>query len=58
MPNMLDMASSGIRRSDRLHNKPKQKYGLFTKLSLAVFGACDVDKTPHIFLTRANQHIQ
>ena len=41
-----------------LDNKPKQKYGLFTKLSLALIGSCDVAKNPHIFLTRENQHIQ
>ena len=39
-------------------NKPKQKYDLFLKLSLAVIGACEVDNNPHIFLTRANQYIQ
>ena len=39
-------------------NKPKLKYGLFAIFSLAVIGACEVDKHPHIFLTRAIQHIQ
>ena len=39
-------------------NKPKQKYGLFAKFSLAVIGACEVAKNPQIFLTRANQRIQ
>ena len=34
------------------------KNGLFAKFSLAVIGVCGVAKNPHIFLTRANQHIQ
>ena len=39
-------------------NKPKQKYGLFAKLSLALIGACEVAKNPHTFITRENQHIR
>ena len=38
---MLDLASTGIRRSARLANKP-EKYALFDKFSLAVIGACTV----------------
>ena len=41
-----------------MDNKPKQKYGLFTKLSLEVIGARELSKKPHIFLTTANQNIQ
>ena len=55
---MLDLSSTGLRRSASLANKTKQKYGLFSKLSLAIVGACEVAKNPHIFLTRANQHTQ
>ena len=29
MPNMIDLASTSLRRSIRLANKPKQKYGFF-----------------------------
>ena len=49
---------TGLRIYVRLANKPKQKYGLFHTFSLAVIGAYEVAKNPHIFLTRANQHIQ
>ena len=49
---MIDLASTGIRKSDRLANKPKQKYGLFDKFALEVIGACEVYKNPHIFPTR------
>ena len=52
------MASTGLRRSNRLANKPKQKYSLFDKLSLTEIRACEVDKNRHIFLTRAKQHTQ
>ena len=31
-PNMIDLTSTGLRISARLANKPKQKYGLITKL--------------------------
>ena len=55
---MLNLSSTDLRRSVRLENKPKQNYGLFYKLSLAVFGACEVAKNPHTFLTISNQHIQ
>ena len=51
------MESTGLRRSVRLTNKTNHKYGLFDKLPLAVIGACEVAKNPHIFVTRANQHI-
>ena len=43
---MIDIVSTGLRRSVRLANKPKQKYGLFAKFSLAVIGACEVNNTP------------
>ena len=55
---MIDIVSTGLSRSVRLANKPKQKYGLFAKFSLAVIGAYDVDKNPHTYLTISNQHIQ
>ena len=55
---MIDLASIGLRISARLDNKTKEKYGLFTKLSLEVIGACDVANNPNILLTRANQHIR
>ena len=31
IPNIVDMASTGIGIPDRLDNKPIQKYGLFAK---------------------------
>ena len=49
---MFDLASTSLSISDRLDNKPKQRYGLFAKFSLAVIGACEVDNNPYIFLTR------
>ena len=55
---MIDIVSTGLSRSVRLANKPKQKYGLFAKFSLALIGACEVANNSHIFLTRVNQHIQ
>ena len=55
---MIDMASTGLRRSSRLANKPRQKYGLFSKLSWAVIGACEVSNNLHIFIAIANQHNQ
>ena len=48
MTKMIYIASTGLRRSARLDNNTKQKYGLFTKFSLAVIGACEVAKNPHI----------
>ena len=57
-PKMVDLASTGLRISTRLSNKPRQKYSLFDKLSLELIGACEVANNPHIFLTRSNQHIQ
>ena len=30
------MESTGLRRSDRLDNKPKQKYGLFDKIVIII----------------------
>ena len=58
MTKMMDLSSTGLRRSYRSDNKPKQKYDLFHKLLLAVIVACEVTKNPHIFLSRVNQHIQ
>ena len=58
MPRIIDIESTGIMRSDGLDNKPKQKYGLLAKLSLAVIVACEIAKNSHIFIPRANQHIQ
>ena len=52
MPKMINLAHTGIRRSARLSNKPKHKYGLFYKFSISVTGACEVAKNPYIFLTR------
>ena len=54
---IIDLASIGLRISARLANKPKQKYVVFTKLSLVLFVACELAKNSHIFLTGANQHI-
>ena len=56
MSKMINMASTFLRISARLANKPKQKYALFDKLSLAVFGACEVDKKLHIFIIIAKKH--
>ena len=58
MPKMINIASTGAIKYYRLANKTKQKYSFFGKLSLAVIVSCEVDKNPHIFLTRENQHIQ
>ena len=58
IPKMVDLASTGFRISSRLANKPKQKYGLYAKLSLSVIVACEVAKNTHIFLTRANQRTE
>ena len=58
MPKMVDLASTDLRRFARLANKPRQKYGLFSKLSLELIGACDVDKNSHTFLARENIHIK
>ena len=58
IPNIINLAPTGIRKSARLANKPRQKYGLFTKFSLAVIGSCYGAKKFHIFITIANQHIQ
>ena len=52
------MEWTGLMRSYRLDNKPKQKYGLFNKLSLALIGSCDVANKLHKFLTREKQHRQ
>ena len=54
---MIDLASTSLRRSARFSNKLGNKYGLFDILSLELIGTCEVDKNPHIFLTRANQNI-
>ena len=37
-PKIIDLESTGISRSFRLANKPKQKYGLFDQISLEVIG--------------------
>ena len=58
MTNMIYLQSTGHRRSAKLENKPKQKCDLFDKLSLESVGVCEVAKKSHIFLTKANQHIQ
>ena len=58
IPKRMNLGSTGIRRSALLDNKPRQKYDLFNKFSLAVIGACEVDNNPHIFLTGENQHIK
>ena len=54
---MLDMESTGLRRSARLANKPPPKV-LSDKLSLALVVSCDVTNNPHIFITRENQQTQ
>ena len=38
IPNMINLASTGLSRSTRLANKPKQEYGLFSKLSFSLIG--------------------
>ena len=53
MPNMNNLSSTGLSRSSSLGNK-----FLFDKFPILVIGSCDVDITPHIFLTRENQDIQ
>ena len=58
MPKIADMESAGLRIYARLANKPRQKYGLFDKFSLAVIGACEANNNHHIFLTIESQHIQ
>ena len=58
MPKMIDLAPTGLRRSERLANETRQKYGLVAKFSLSLIGTCEVDKNPYIFPTKANQHIQ
>ena len=55
---MVDLASTSLSISARLDNKPRPKYGLFDKFSLAVIGACEVAKILHVFLNRSYQHIQ
>ena len=52
------MASTGLSISTRFVNKPKQKNGSYSKFSLELIGARSVDKNPHIFLNKANQHIR
>ena len=41
---MLDMASTGLKISTILANKMKQKYSLFSKFLLSLFGACEIAK--------------
>ena len=52
---MTDLASIGIRIYARLANKPRQKYGLFDKLSLRVTGEYKAAKNPNMCMTRSNQ---
>ena len=54
---MINLASDNLRKIDRLTNKTKQKYDLFSKFSLSVIGACEVTKNTHIFINRENNHI-
>ena len=58
IPKVIDLTSTDLRILARLANTHKQKYGFFAKLSLELVITCEVAKNPHIFLTRANQHIQ
>ena len=58
MPKMVNIVSTGLRRSYGLNHKPQNKYGLFAKLSILAVGACEVARNPQISLTRSNQHIQ
>ena len=46
MPNMIDLSSTGISRYPTLANKHKQKYGSFSRLSLAIIGVCGISKKP------------
>ena len=48
-PNMINISSTSLRISARLDNKPKQKYGLFSKLSLQVIGSYEVADNHHVF---------
>ena len=57
-PRIIYLPSTALRRTDRLDKKQIQKYGSFDKLSLALFGAIQVDNNPQIFPTTENQHIQ
>ena len=41
-----------------MDNTPRKKYGLFAKFSLAAIGECEVDKNPHIFLIKVDEHGQ
>ena len=54
MPKIIELVSTGLRRSASLDNKPKQKYGLFDKLLYSVIVECELDKNPHIFLNIEN----
>ena len=58
MLQIINLESTGSKRSETFANKPRQRYGLFAKLSLSVIGACEVANNPHIFITIDNQHIQ
>ena len=55
---MIDMASTGLKISERFSNKPIKKMVYFQNFSSALIGAYEVDNNPHIFLIRVNQHIQ
>ena len=52
MPKILDLEPTGFKKSARLANKPKQKYGSYAKLSLSVVVSCEVVKNAQIFITR------
>ena len=55
MTKTIYLASTGLRGSASLDNKPKQTYGLFSKFSLSVIGTCKVSNNPDIFLTMAKK---
>ena len=55
---MIDTGLTGLRRSDRLADQPKQKYGIFAKFSLAVIVACKLAENLHTFPLIENQDLQ
>ena len=57
-PKIINLAPTGLGRSSRLDDKPKNKYSSFSKFSLAVIGAYNMVKNLHMFPTGANQHIK
>ena len=57
-PKMINLVSTGLKRSGILDIKPQKKYSLFAKYSFTVVAAREVANKTHTFLTRENQNIQ